>query len=59
VIIVIFCLHYAAIIRIPFFMMESRFDAVGVSAKHGMCALILVAAFAFVWTRCIGSHLRS
>jgi len=54
VIIVIFGLHYAAIIRIPFLMMEARFDAGGVNAKHGVGALVLGAAFAFGWTPCIG-----
>lgn len=54
VIIVIFGLHYATIIRIPFLMMEARFDAGGVNAKHGIGALVLGAAFAFGWTPCIG-----
>lgn len=54
VIIVIFGLHYATVIRIPFLMMEARFDAGGVNARHGIGALVLGAAFAFGWTPCIG-----
>ncbi|ATX80980.1 cytochrome c-type biogenesis protein [Mariprofundus ferrinatatus] len=54
VIIVIFGLHYAGIIRIPFLMMEARFDTGGVNAKHGVGALVLGSAFAFGWTPCIG-----
>jgi len=53
-IIVVFGLHYAGIIRIPLLMMDARFDAGGVDAKHGMGALVLGAAFAFGWTPCIG-----
>jgi len=54
VIIVVFGLHYAGVIRIPFLMMEARFDAGGVNARHGVGALVLGAAFAFGWTPCIG-----
>ncbi len=53
-IIVVFGLHYTGLIRIPLLMMEARFDAGGVNAKHGMGALILGSAFAFGWTPCIG-----
>ncbi|GAV19662.1 cytochrome c-type biogenesis protein [Mariprofundus micogutta] len=54
IVIVIFGLHYAGIIRIPLLMMEARFDAGGVNAKHGIGALVLGSAFAFGWTPCIG-----
>jgi len=53
-IIIVFGLHYTGIIRIPLLMMEARFDAGGVNAKHGIGALILGSAFAFGWTPCIG-----
>ena len=53
-IIVLFGLHYTGIIRIPLLMMDARFDAGGVDAKHGVGALLLGAAFAFGWTPCIG-----
>lgn len=54
IIIIIFGLHYATIIRIPFLMMEARFDTGGINAKHGIGALLLGSAFAFGWTPCIG-----
>jgi len=53
-VIVVFGMHYAGIIRIPFLMMEARFDAGSVNSKHGLGALILGSAFAFGWTPCIG-----
>ncbi len=53
-IIVVFGLHYIGLIRIPLLMMEARFEAKGVDARHGIGALILGAAFAFGWTPCIG-----
>lgn len=54
IIIIVFGLHYAGMIRIPLLMMEARFEAKGVNARHGLGALILGAAFAFGWTPCIG-----
>jgi len=53
-IIMVFGLHYTGIIRIPFLLLEARFDTGGINAKHGIGALILGAAFAFGWTPCIG-----
>jgi len=53
-IIVVFGLHYTGIIRIPLLMMEARFEADGVNAKHGLGALVLGSAFAFGWTPCVG-----
>ncbi len=54
IVIVAFGLHYAGFIRIPFLMMEARFDARAVDASRGMGALVLGAAFAFGWTPCVG-----
>ncbi|MDQ6963761.1 MAG: cytochrome c biogenesis protein CcdA, partial [Mariprofundales bacterium] len=54
VIIFLFGMHYTGMIRIPWLMMELRFDAAGVDAKRGAGALLLGAAFAFGWTPCIG-----
>ncbi|RMH62912.1 MAG: cytochrome c biogenesis protein CcdA [Zetaproteobacteria bacterium] len=54
VIIIVFGMHYAGIVRIPLLMMEARFDAGAVDARHGLGALVLGAAFAFGWTPCIG-----
>jgi len=54
VIIVVFGLHYAGIVRIPLLMMEARFDAGGINARQGIGALLLGGAFAFGWTPCIG-----
>jgi len=54
VIIVTFGLHYTGLIRIPLLMMDTRFEAKGVNARHGIGALVLGAAFAFGWTPCIG-----
>lgn len=53
-IIVTFGLHYTGLIRIPLLMMDARFEAKGVNARHGIGALVLGAAFAFGWTPCIG-----
>ncbi len=53
-IIIVFGLHYTGIIRIPLLMMEARFEARGVNARHALGALVLGAAFAFGWTPCIG-----
>jgi len=53
-IIVVFGLHYTGIIRIPFLMMDARFETDGVNAKRGVGALVLGSAFAFGWTPCVG-----
>ena len=54
IVIIVFGLHYAGLIRIPFLMMEARFDAGKINARHGLGALVLGAAFAFGWTPCVG-----
>ncbi len=53
-IIVVFGLHYAGILRIPFLMMDARMDTSRLNARHGFGALLLGAAFAFGWTPCVG-----
>lgn len=53
IIIFVFGLHYAGILRIPWLMYEARFHT-NVSAKFGFGALILGIAFAFGWTPCVG-----
>jgi len=54
IIIFIFGLHYAGLIRIPFLMMDAHIDTSRVKAKNGLGALALGAAFAFGWTPCVG-----
>ncbi len=54
VVIVVFGLHYMGLFRIPFLMVDARFDTSKVNAGQGMGALLLGAAFAFGWTPCIG-----
>ena len=56
-IIIVFRLHYIGLIRIPLLMMEARFEAKGVNAKHGFGALIPGTAFAFGWTFGLGALL--
>jgi cytochrome c-type biogenesis protein len=53
-IIFVFGLHYAGIVRIPFLMVEARVNTNAVNARSGMGALVLGSAFAFGWTPCIG-----
>ncbi|MDX8402096.1 MAG: cytochrome c biogenesis protein CcdA, partial [Mariprofundaceae bacterium] len=54
IVIVVFGLHYAGILRIPFLMMDARPDTSGLDAGSGIGALLLGAAFAFGWTPCVG-----
>ncbi len=53
-VIIVFGLHYAGILRIPLLMMEARLDTGRIVARHGFGAMLLGAAFAFGWTPCVG-----
>jgi len=53
VIIFVFGMHYAGIIRIPFLMFEARLNP-NANAAKGVGALVLGSAFAFGWTPCVG-----
>lgn len=53
-VIVVFGIHYVGLIRIPWLMVDARFDTSLVNSRHGIGALILGAAFAFGWTPCVG-----
>ncbi len=54
ILIFVFGLHYAGLIRIPLLMIDARFDTSNINARHGIGALLLGAAFAFGWTPCVG-----
>lgn len=54
IIIFVFGLHYAGLIRIPFLMMDAHIDTSHIKARSGLGALTLGAAFAFGWTPCVG-----
>ena len=53
-VIFVFGLHYAGIVKIPFLLMDAHIDTSKVKAAHGFGALVLGSAFAFGWTPCVG-----
>jgi len=53
IVIFVFGMHYAGLIRIPFLMFEARLNP-NANAVQGFGALVLGAAFAFGWTPCVG-----